>query len=108
MSDAYKCLGQLIGAAAEAALYTVPASTQTVLSHVTVCNIASAAKTFRIRHRVAAAADDNKQFLYYDTTVPANETLELLKGHPMATTDILEVYSSDANVIFGAYGLEVT
>ena len=38
MADALKVLGQIVGTAADALVYTVPASTQTTVSTITVCN----------------------------------------------------------------------
>ena len=57
MATNYKVLGQSApSATTDTTLYTVPASTQAVVSTVSVCNRGSAAATFRIAVRPDGAS----------------------------------------------------
>lgn len=87
-------------------LYTVPASTQTVVSTLTVCNRGSSATTYRIAVRPAAAALANQHYIAYDANLPANSTVTLTLGIALASTDVLTVYAGAAQVTFIAFGVE--
>jgi hypothetical protein len=109
MPDALKCLGQLAPSATTLTdLYTVPAATQTTVSSIVVCNRSGSSATFRIAVAIAGAADATKQYLYYDTTIPANDSFVATIGVTLATTDKLRVYASNANLSFNAFGVEVS
>lgn len=109
MATVYKTLGQSNPAATTATtLYTVPASTSTVLSTLTVCNQASTAGTFRIAIRPAAAALAASQYIAYDTPIAANDTIALTLGITLATTDVVTVYASSATMSFSAFGSEIS
>ncbi len=103
----YKVLGQAVPGATLTDLYTVPAGKSAVVSKLVVCNKAAAAKTFRVKVAPLGAADTDAHNLYYDTTIPANETLELLQGLAIAATDKVRVYANDTNVSFTISGDEV-
>ena len=107
MAEVLKSLGQSAPGAVLTDLYTVPASKQTVIGNLVVCNQATSAKTFRVTFAPAGAADAAVHRLYYDTSIPASETLEILKGLTMATTDVLRVYGVDTNVSFTLFGDEM-
>ena len=105
----YKILGQLdAGAATMQTLYTVPASTATVASSLTICNRTSASKAVRIVVQQAGAALANKQYIAYDLPIAANDSVALSIGMTLAATDVVSVYSSSANsVSFGLFGSEI-
>lgn len=108
-AEALKILGQSAPAATTATdLYTVPASTQTVVSTMVVANRAASQATFRISIRVAGAASTNKQYLAYDVAVPANDSIILTLGVALATGDVITVYGSNANLSFTATGSEIS
>ena len=108
MATIYKVLGQSNPSATTATtLYTVPASTSTVVSTITVANLAGAAATFRISVRPAAAVQTNAMYIAYDVTVGATDTTTLTLGLTLATTDVVTVYASTANLAFNAYGSEI-
>jgi hypothetical protein len=106
---AYKILAQLdAGAATMQTLYTVPASTATVASSLTICNRTTAAVAVRIVVQQAGAALANKQYIAYDLPVAANDSIALSIGMTLATTDVVGVYASSASsVSFGLFGYEV-
>ena len=109
MPQTHKVLGQSNPAATTlTTLYTVPASTQGVVSTITICNTASSATTYRIAVRPAGASIATSQYLAYDAALPANDTATLTLGVTLATTDVISVYAASANVAFSAFGVEIT
>lgn len=109
MPTAYKVLGQVAPSATTATtLYTVPSSTEVVISTVTVCNRAATAGTFRISVRPNGATLANQHYLVYDATCAANDTVTFTIGITMDSADVLEVYASTANFSFNAFGSELT
>ena len=104
---AKKVLGQSNPAATTATtLYTVPASKQAVISTLVVANLASTSATFRIAVRPAGAALANQHYVAYDVTVGASDSTALTLGLTLATTDVVTVYASSANLTFSAFGDE--
>ena len=109
MATVYKVLGQSNPSATTATtLYTVPASTSTVVSTINVCNQGAASGTFRIAVRPAGATLAAQHYLAYDTPIPANDSLALTLGVTLATTDILTVYASSGTMSFSAFGSEIS
>ena len=108
MATTYKVLGQVNPAATTATtLYTVPASTQTIVSKLTVTNQTATAGTYRISLRVAAAADNAKQYIAYDVSLPGNASDTLTLGVTLGATDVITVYASAATFSFNAFGSEI-
>lgn len=106
---AYKVLGQVNPSATTATtLYTVPASTNTIISTITVANMAASPGTFRVAVRPAGAALANIHYIAYDTTIPANDTILITLGITLNATDVITVYGSSANIVFNAYGSELS
>lgn len=109
MPTVYKALGQSNpSATTNTTLYTVPSSTSTVVSTITVCNQASTAGTFRIAVRPAGASIAAQHYVAYDTPIAANDTIALTLGITLATTDVVTVYASSATMSFNAYGSEIS
>lgn len=109
MAQTLKVLGQVNPSATTlTTLYTVPAATSVSVSSIVVCNQAGSAGSFRISIQVAAAADNAKQYLYYDTPIAANDTFIATLGITLATTDVLKIYASSTSQSFSAFGAEVT
>lgn len=107
MALTLKVLGQSAPAATTATdLYTVPASTSTVISTLLICNRGATNTTFRISVRVAGAADATKQYLYYDTAIAKNDSFAATLGVSLAATDVVTVYAGNANLSFTAFGQE--
>lgn len=104
----YKILGQSAPAATtETALYTVPASTETIISSIVACNRGTAAATYRIYVAANGAAAANNQYLVYDATLLAKETVALTLGITLDAADVLRVYASTADCSFNAFGSEI-
>lgn len=89
-------------------LYTVPASTSTVVSTITIANRSATATTFRLSVAVAGAADANAQYLAYDAPIAGNDIITLTLGVGLATTDVLRCYATLATLSFNAFGVELT
>ena len=108
MPTAYKVLGQVSPAATTATtLYTVPSTTSTVCSTISVCNY-GVSTTYRIAIRPGGAALANQHYIVYEATINAYETTFLTLGITLATTDVVTVYSGTATLSFGLFGSEIT
>lgn len=104
---AKKVLGQVNPSATTATtLYTVPSAKSAVVSSLTICNQASTAATFRVAVRPAGATLAAVHYVAYDVAVGAADTTALTLGITLATTDVVTVYASTANISFHAYGDE--
>lgn len=108
MPQTHKVLGQSSPSANTTAdLYTTPASTQTIVSTIAICN-RSASTTYRIAVRPAGATLANQHYLVFDAFAEANNTTFLTLGVSMAATDVLTVQGGTANLSFSAFGVEIT
>jgi glucose-6-phosphate dehydrogenase assembly protein OpcA len=106
---AKKVLGQSNPSATTATtLYTVPSAKEAVVSSISICNLASSSATYRIAIRPAGATLANVHYLAYDVTVGAADTTIITVGVTLATTDVITVYASTANLVFHAYGDEAS
>lgn len=104
----YKILGQSSPAAATSTdLYTVPASTETIVSSLVVCNRASTSATYRLSVSSDGAVLADSQYLVYDANINGNETVALTLGITINATDKIRVYSSTTNLTFNAFGSEI-
>ena len=106
---AKKVLGQVNPSATTlTTLYTVPSAKEAVVSSISVANLTATAATFRLAVRPAGAAIANQHYIGYDITVGASDTTIITVGLTLATTDVLSVYASTANVAFQAFGDEAS
>jgi hypothetical protein len=104
---AKKVLGQANPSATTATtLYTVPSAKSAVVSTLVVANLSTSAATYRIAIRPAGAALANTHYIAYDVALSANDSTALTLGITLATTDVVTVYASSANVNFTAFGDE--
>jgi hypothetical protein len=109
MPTTYKVLGQLNPSATTlTTLYTVPSATSAVVSTISIANQAGTSGTYRIAIRPAGAAIDPKHYLVYGATVAASDSVLLTLGVTLATTDVISVYASSANISFSAFGSEIS
>lgn len=109
MTDTVKTLAQSNPSATTLTdAYTVPAATSTVISSFFVTNRSASATSFRISIAIAGAADDNKQYIYYDTAISGNDTMAATVGLSLATTDIIRVYATNNTLSFSFFGIEIT
>lgn len=109
MTDTLLILGQIVPSAATlTTLYTVPAATSTTVSSIVVSNSSATPTSFRISLAVAGAADNAKQYIYYDIPIGGNDTFIATVGLTLATTDLIRVYSTLATCAFSAFGVQIT
>lgn len=99
---------QTLTATTNVNLYTVPASTQTIVSTLTICNLAATAATYRVAVRPAGATIATQHYIAYDVALAANDTTALTLGLTLNATDIITVYASAATMSFHVYGSEIT
>lgn len=108
MATAYKVLGQSAPSAnSDTTLYTVPASTSTVASTLSVCN-RGVSTTFRVAIRKDGAAIANSHYIVYDNYVNAGDSVFLTLGISLATTDVVTVRAGTADTSFSLFGSEIT
>jgi hypothetical protein len=108
MATTYKVLGQSNPSATTATtLYTCPASTQTVISTITICNQAATSGTYRIAVRPNGATIAPEHYVVYDASIQANTTTAYTLGLTVDASDIISVYSSSTSMSFNAYGSEI-
>ena len=105
MATIYKILGQVAPDATTATtLYTVPSATQAVVSTIVVANRSASQVTYRIAVRPAGATLANEHYIAYDVVVAASDSTALTLGITLATTDVVTVYASTADLSFSAFG----
>jgi len=108
MPTVYKVLGQSNPAATtDTTLYTVPASTSTVISTITVANLGTSG-TYRIAIRPAGASIANQHYIAYDGALNANDSITWTLGVTLATTDVVTIYASNTSFTFNAFGSEIS
>jgi hypothetical protein len=108
MPQTHKVLGQVNPSATSlSTLYTVPSSTQAIVSTLSVANL-GVSTTFRVAVRPAGATLANQHYLVYDASVNANDSFYLTLGISLAATDVVSVYAGTANLAFSLFGVEVT
>lgn len=89
-------------------VYTVPALTQATISTITVANQSATATSFRISVAVAGAADNTKQYLYYDCSIAGNDTFACTFGITLGAGDIVRCYATLATLSFNIFGAETS
>ena len=98
--------GQLAATAApNPALYTVPASTRTIVSEIILCESSGNARTVTIRYNGDAASNN----VYTALALAANETLVLGHNTVLEAGDIIRAFASvAASVNMYVSGMEIT
>jgi len=110
MPTAYKVLGQNSPAAnTDTTLYTVPSSTSTIVSTITVCNTSTSAGDFvNIAVRPAGEALASKHYLFFQEPIAPSSNLSITIGLTLATTDVITIKSITGISSFNAYGSEIS
>ncbi len=100
MATAAKALYRGVAALTSTTLYTVPASTTTVVNTIVVTNSAATSATYTI------LLDDIP--LSTTTIVPANDSAILEIKQTLATTKTIKAFASAITVAFHISGIEIT
>ena len=109
MAVVYKVLGQSNPAAVTATtLYTVPASTSTVVSTINICNQSTNNDTYRIAVRPAGATLTAAHYIAFNGVIPGYDTISLTIGITLAATDVVTVYAGTSTLSFSLFGSEIT
>jgi hypothetical protein len=108
MAITYKVLAQSApSATTNTDVYTVGSGKQATISTITIANRGASAATYRIAIRVAGSALSNEEYIAYDATVPANDTVALTLGITLGAADVVTVYASTANLSVNIFGAEI-
>ena len=99
MATTSKVLFRGAAATTSTTLYTVPASTTTVISNIAVCNNASSAGTFTI------LLDDIE--LHKDAAIAANTTAYIDLKQVLETTKTIKGLASAITIDFHISGVEI-
>jgi hypothetical protein len=109
MPTTYKVLAQSAPSATTSTdIYTVPASTQTVISTIVIANRAATAATYRISVRPNGATLANQHYIAYDVAVGASDSTTITLGITVDAADVITVYASTANLSFNIFGSEIS
>lgn len=109
MPTTYKVLGQVKPTAATATdLYTVPASTQAVISTFNISNLTNDPSVVRLSIRPAGAAQEDKHYLIFNNQIGPFETLSYTVGITLAATDVVTVYDTAGKCAFNLFGSEIS
>jgi len=100
MATVTKALARTAAATSSTTLYTVPASTTTVITNIAVCNNAASAATFTI------LLDDIE--LQKDSAIAANSTAYIDLKQVLATTKTIKGLASAVTVDFHISGVEIS
>ena len=110
MATSYKILGQAhLTTTSDTDVYTVPASTETIISTVIVANIGASATTFNIALRDNGDTLANKHYIAKEVPIAANDSTTLTLGMALEATDVVTCTAGAADSLsFNLFGAEVT
>jgi hypothetical protein len=111
MASSYKVLGQSRPEAGTLTdIYTVPSSTEAVISTITLANMGPTATNYRVaiaKDGAATGINSMEQYLVYDTTIPPLDSLALTLGITLNAADVIRVESYSGLVAFQVFGSEI-
>lgn len=109
MAQSYKILGQAhLTTTSDTDIYTVPASTETIVSTLIVANISAAATTFNIAIREDGDTLANKHYIAKEVPIASNDSTTLTLGMTFEATDVVTVAAGSADALsFNVFGAEV-
>ena len=110
MAQNNKRLGaETVAADTDKALYTCPASTETIVSAIVVCNQGASTNAYRIAFVDGAIGSvANSDYIAYDTQIAPNKSEIFNIGAAMEAADTILVRSDSTDVNFVAFGVEIT
>jgi hypothetical protein len=109
MATTYKSPAQLEPAANTlSTLYTVPSSTQAVISNIHACNQGTTSASIRVAVRPNGASIADQHYLFFGLTISPFDTIEFGHGITMDSLDVMSVLSSSGSVSFNLSYAEVT
>lgn len=110
MIESYKILAQSHPSAGNLVdLYqSPPLGLGTVISSIAVCITNSPSDLWRVSNAVNGAADDIKQYIYYDDEIDYPDTFIATIGITIAPGDVIRVRSANGKLSFNLYGTELS
>lgn len=109
MPTVYKVLGQSSPASTTSAdVYTVPSSTEAIVSTIVVANRGSSTGTYRLSVRPNGASIANQHYIAYDVPLGANDSVALTLGITIDASDVISVYASSGDFSFNVFGSEIS
>jgi len=109
MANAYKVLGQVAPAATtDTTLYTVPASTEAVISTIVVANRSATARTYDIAIRPDGDTLANEHYIAKTVIVGASDSTTITLGLTLDAADVVTVQASTTDLSFNIFGSEIT
>lgn len=109
MAETIKILAQADLGTGLTDLYTVPASTSTVISSIVISNRSGSTRTFTLKVAPAGVADAAQHHLYGSVPLTKNNTFVATLGVTLAATDKLRVQADAASALsITVFGTEYT
>lgn len=108
MPTIYKVLGQSLPASTTANIYTVPASTDTVVSTINAVNTGTTTADISIAIRPAGATLATQHYIVRQLPLAAKAVFTYTAGITLDATDVITVESTTNNVAFSAFGSEIS
>jgi hypothetical protein len=108
MATSYKVLGQSVPAANTlTTVYTVPSSTETVVSTIAVCNLGPAPTTYKIAIIKDGDSVANEDYIVYDASIAPQDTITFTLGLTINAADLVRAESFSGLVSFNIFGIEI-
>jgi glucose-6-phosphate dehydrogenase assembly protein OpcA len=108
MATSYKVLGQVKPLANTlTTAYTVPSSTEAVVSTIVVTNLGSSSTTYRVAIQKDGASISQEMYIAYDISIPPLDSLALTLGVTINAADVVSVESFNGLVNFHIFGSEI-
>jgi hypothetical protein len=101
-------LGQAAITTGVTTLYTVPASTRTLLKEFSIANTTAAAINVRVFLVPSAGSAGTSNAFLYDVSIPANNTIQYNGIEVMNAGDTIQIQAASAGLTIIASGGEAT
>lgn len=110
MAEVYKILAQAnLTTTSDTNIYTVPASTQTVVSTIVVANIGTAATTYNIALRENGETLANEHYIAKGVSIAGADSTTMTLGITLDASDVITVAAGTANALsFNVFGAEIS
>jgi len=107
MATTYKILGQITGSSATASLYTVPGSTQAVVSSLVAANRSTSNSTYWIAVIPNGGSLENKNWVAFQVPISGSDSTALTLGLTLGAGDSVQV-SGLTTGSFSLFGSEIS
>lgn len=101
-------VGQLYPLAGHLGTLLVAGGRGVVVSSVVACNTVATRRRFRLAVARAGDVQSDKQYLYFDTPIPPNDTFVATLGITLPPGSELRAYSDGGGVAFNAFHNELS